>query len=357
MIQSANHERTRELLLKHFQAYPKLKSEDIFKYLFQSTFGCEHLLSDEEAALNYIKQEYESLLHTEPSLIEPLDGVYSRVHLSCLNRGLTPETLTRLFILSTQEKNGSIALLEHKLHTAKMLVAEGALPIDRDSFGRSVDEWRKAGYPAIHHSNDFRLAYHPAYRVIANVYASFLPVFAEIDKRLGNGSLTVAIEGGSASGKTTLANILRQVYDCNVFHMDDFFLRPEQRTPDRFAEIGGNVDRERFYDEVLTPLINNEVIRYRPFDCSVQALKEPIPVFPKKLTVVEGVYSMHPSFGKYYDLSVFLDISADYQKERIIKRNSPVLVNRFLGEWIPLENAYFTQTHIKSKCDILIQIA
>ena len=45
----------------------------------------------------------------------------------------------------------------------------------------------------------------------------------------------VAIDGKCTSGKTTLASKLAEIYDCNVFHMDDFFLRPEQRTPERFA--------------------------------------------------------------------------------------------------------------------------
>ena len=44
----------------------------------------------------------------------------------------------------------------------------------------------------------------------------------------------VAVDGGSASGKTTLGALLQSVYACPVFHMDDFFLRPEQRTPERF---------------------------------------------------------------------------------------------------------------------------
>ena len=66
--------------------------------------------------------------------------------------------------------------------------------------------------------------------------------------------VVVAIDGKCTSGKTTLASKLAQIYDCNVFHMDDFFLRPEQRTPERFAEIGGNVDYERFREEVLLPL-------------------------------------------------------------------------------------------------------
>ena len=43
--------------------------------------------------------------------------------------------------------------------------------------------------------------------------------------------VVVAIDGKYTSGKTTLASKLAEIYDCNVFHMDDFFLRPEQRTP------------------------------------------------------------------------------------------------------------------------------
>ena len=51
----------------------------------------------------------------------------------------------------------------------------------------------------------------------------------------------IAIDGKCTSGKTTLARQLAESYDCNVFHMDEFFLRPEQRVPERFAEVGGNV--------------------------------------------------------------------------------------------------------------------
>ena len=70
----------------------------------------------------------------------------------------------------------------------------------------------------------------------------------------GKNFVMVAIDGKCTSGKTTLASKLAEIYDCNVFHMDDFFLRPEQRTSERFAEIGGNVDYERFQEEVLFPL-------------------------------------------------------------------------------------------------------
>ena len=52
--------------------------------------------------------------------------------------------------------------------------------------------------------------------------------------------LIVAIDGRCGSGKTTLGEYLEQVFDCNLFRMDDFFLRMEQRTPQRLKETGGN---------------------------------------------------------------------------------------------------------------------
>ena len=78
---------------------------------------------------------------------------------------------------------------------------------------------------------------------------------------------------------------------------------------------------------------------------------EGISIKPKRLTIIEGAYSMHPLFEEYYDLKVFLDISSKLQKERILKRNSLEFANRFFYEWIPLENLYFSKTNVKKRCD------
>ena len=169
-------------------------------------------------------------------------------------------------------------------------------------------------------------------------------------------NIVVAIEGSSASGKTTLSKELKQRYGCNVFHMDDFFLRPEQRTKERLAEPGGNVDRERFLKEIIFPLRKGEVIEYRRFDCSTFTLFQAKKILPSKLTVVEGAYSTHPELKKYYDLSVFLDISSDLQKERIWKRNTPDKAERFFEEWIPMEQRYFETFRVKERCDIILKI-
>lgn len=78
--------------------------------------------------------------------------------------------------------------------------------------------------------------------------------------------LLVAIDGRCASGKSTLAKDLQKQLDCNVIHMDDFYLQPHQRTTKRLREPGGNVDYERFETEVLQPMLTGEAFSYRPYD-------------------------------------------------------------------------------------------
>lgn len=182
-------------------------------------------------------------------------------------------------------------------------------------------------------------------------------LLSQLDKLLADGPIILAIDGGSASGKTTLSDSLANIYDCTVFHMDDFFLRPEQRTQERYAEPGGNVDRERFLEEVLLPLLNGEIVHYKKFNCTSMMLEEPIQITPKKLVVIEGAYSMHPDLASYYDLSVFLDISPELQQERIVRRNTPEMAKRFFETWIPMEEKYFSAMNIKEQCDIIISIA
>jgi len=173
--------------------------------------------------------------------------------------------------------------------------------------------------------------------------------------------IIVAIDGMSAAGKSSLAALLKEAYGCNVISMDSFFLRPEQRTDERLAELGGNIDYERFLEEVLVPLKAGNSFYYRPFDCSVMALSNSIKVHIHPLTVLEGVYSMHPYFARSLnvnavgDINVFLSVGENLQRDRLIKRN-PALYDRFINEWIPMENAYFNHFKIVEKCDFVFDV-
>lgn len=166
----------------------------------------------------------------------------------------------------------------------------------------------------------------------------------------------VAIDGPCTSGKTTLATVLQRHFGGNVLHMDDFFLRPEQRTPERFAEPGGNVDRERFEDEVLAPLAAGKIAQYRPWDCHTGDFAASHNVEPARLTIVEGSYSMHPALRGYYDLMICLTIDSGEQLRRLEARN-PRMLQRFIDEWIPLENRYFEETRTESAADMIVDTA
>lgn len=166
----------------------------------------------------------------------------------------------------------------------------------------------------------------------------------------------VAIDGPCASGKTVFAASLHERFGGNVLHMDDFFLRPEQRTPERFAEPGGNVDRERFEAEVLKPLAAGRTVRYRPWDCHTGDFATSRSVEPAALTVVEGSYSMHPSLRGYYDLTMCLIVDPSERLRRLEARN-PRMLQRFIDEWIPLENRYFESTNTQGSADLLVDTA
>ncbi len=203
-----------------------------------------------------------------------------------------------------------------------------------------------------------------------------MPVFPEIQSKintiLGAGAMAparfcsveapflIAIDGRCASGKSTLAEALvpalrdRFGVPVNLFHMDDFFLRPEQRTAQRYLEPGGNVDRERFLEQVLLPLGSGGPFCYRPFDCRSMTLSSPVAVQPAPLAVIEGSYSCHPLLFPHYDLRIFMTISPEKQRERLLARGGEEGLKMFLGRWIPLEERYFGHCGIEAKCDLVL---
>ena len=70
------------------------------------------------------------------------------------------------------------------------------------------------------------------------------------------------------------------------------------------------------------------------------------------LVIIEGSYSHHPYFGDAYDLRVFLEVTPPEQRNRILKRNGEFMLERFVNEWIPKENAYFEKFGIKNAAAI-----
>lgn len=167
-------------------------------------------------------------------------------------------------------------------------------------------------------------------------------------------SCVIAIDGRCGSGKTTLANQLVERYDANLFRMDDFYLPFVLQTTQRLELEGGHMDHERFFLEVIDPLLSHKSFTYKPFDCQKQDYKAPIQIFHKKLNIIEGSYSMHPNLISVYDLKIFMTVNPYKQFQRIKQRSGEVKAERFKELWIPMEERYFKEFDIEKQSDFVI---
>lgn len=105
---------------------------------------------------------------------------------------------------------------------------------------------------------------------------------------------------------------------------------------------------------MLIPLHEGRPVDYRRFDCATFTIAPPQRIEAGTLNIVEGAYSMHPDLEPYYDLSVFLSISAEKQRERILKRNAPAHAKQFFDRWIPFEQRYFDAFDVQDRCDLVL---
>lgn len=168
--------------------------------------------------------------------------------------------------------------------------------------------------------------------------------------------VVIAIDGPCGSGKTTLAGQLMEDFPGSVtVHADDFFLQPHQRSPRRLQEPGGNMDRERLQQEVLSRLREGRPFQYQAYDCQENKLN-PVLFAPAPLVIVEGSYCLHPDLAGAYDLKVFLTIDPDAQLQRLQARVPEAMLPRFQGEWIPMEKRYFEHFKIKENSDMVLSL-
>jgi len=344
------------LLQKQLELYPCLQIQDMVKLLYQNEFGPGHMLYSEADSLLRLLAECLNLGGCpQKDVFEDIGNGLCRLHLIALkDTGISLTTVNRFFVYTANSTAGNIDNFEGKMAVFIRCCRDKFLPFSDSEAAAWIGAYRQQGYPAVSHSEVFRKTCSPAYRVVKAVFRDFFPLFCRLDRMLRDqDQVTVAIDGPCGAGKSSLADLLQTIYDCNVLHMDDFFLPAAMKTQERLQEPGGNVHYERLYKEVLAELSQNRPFHYRPFNCGSQSLGTEIAVFPKPLNIIEGAYSLHPALADAYDLKVFLEIGPEEQSKRILRRNGPEMLKRFISQWIPLENRYFQALKIKDQCDLV----
>ncbi len=346
-----------EYLTEQIQIHPVMQPQDVTKLCYQAAFGAEHLLSDTAAAKRYFNAEFEAVSERDVPLYEEISPEVCRVNLAAWKAsGLPSEWLFSMFVHSASVPHGSQRLFAEYLETAECIVKRGKMVFSEDEWQEYQRKYQEMGQPSVHHSQRYRDSEYPAYRIVNRQFLTVLPILFEASKYAEKKQITViAIDGRAAAGKSTTAQILKWILNADVIEVDDFFLPPVLRTEERLAKPGGNVHYERFTEEVLPNLRKEDGFSYRRFDCSRMDYDGRRTVGTSLWRIVEGSYSLHPIFGEYADLKVFLNVKAEEQKRRIVLRNGNEMAAMFETRWIPMEECYFEAYHVKENADIVLK--
>ena len=349
--------------MRQYDLYPKMQIQDMVKLIYQNEFAGGHLIENEKDSLQKLQEECRYLERYSPNgripddAFEEIGNGLCRFHLTALRcNNIKHTTVNRFFLSTANSICGSIQSFEEKLDVLRRCCKDRELPYPLEELEAFLYAYKHQGYLPVSHSEVYRTAYAPAYRIVKSEYHDFFEIFCRIYSLMkSHDTVNVAIDGNSGAGKSTLASLISNVYDCNIFHMDDFFLTPELKTEERLKEVGGNVDYVRFRQEVINELHSSREFQYSIYDCKQKAFRQSISVIPKKLNIIEGSYSMHPTLINNYDLKIFLHIDEKEQSLRILKRNGASILKRFLCEWIPLENWYFKELNIQEQSDLIFR--
>ncbi len=157
----------KDVLLTHFERYPRMAPQDAVKLIYQQEFGPEHLIRDPEKALQMLKQEMDGLAADDKEpLYESIGNGLCRLNLRpCAARGIPAEDICRLFCETAASVTGDRRRFRQGIRDLRELAEDGETPfeaIEMDLFlARYPDSC-----PAVHHSEAYRAAYRPAYRLV-----------------------------------------------------------------------------------------------------------------------------------------------------------------------------------------------
>ena len=155
------------ILLAHLQRYPLMGPEDCAKLIYQSEFAGEHMIADAEQSLEWVRRELDETEACNGEIYEEIGDGMARLHLGPAKAaGMSPEEINQRFVSSAAKAEVTKEGQEQKLRLLERLCREGCTPFSVGELSDFLEKYRAAGSPALHHSEGYRKAYAPHYRVV-----------------------------------------------------------------------------------------------------------------------------------------------------------------------------------------------
>lgn len=180
LIASCQTNPAEDAIDSQLQMFPESRAQDFYKSFCQDNLGPEHLIPDPSSAANYLKEELrtyqedlDSLRYSAPELLYyPVgdQGNYIRVDLSVILDGLVgEEAFLDAFVRSANDgkRIETEEWVSKWKEVSEVLRKEhGDIPDMEKDLG-TLDSLVAGGHYIMRHSDAFREAYHPHYRIIA----------------------------------------------------------------------------------------------------------------------------------------------------------------------------------------------
>ena len=162
-----------DFLNSELRKRPLSDVQDIYKLLYQGSFGVGHLIASGENARNYLDEELQGLEPaSDETLLEPCNREQSilRVNLRpFLAKNMAPSRLVDVMMESVAMLQPDTAAFVRLWSDVGTLIERGIVPLDHAAYAHFTADIARAGYPAVHHSTAYARAYKPAYRVVLTV--------------------------------------------------------------------------------------------------------------------------------------------------------------------------------------------
>ena len=143
-----------------------MQPTDAVKLIYQNEFGPGHFVADSVKSLKYLLAEYAAIQHTFPQkTYEDIGNGLVRVHLSAIQIS-DLNVLNEAFVSTANAHKGTLSAFLEKLEILKSLTAQGMFVFEKEELQSYLQEYSKAGYPPVSHSQTYKDLYNPAYRVV-----------------------------------------------------------------------------------------------------------------------------------------------------------------------------------------------
>ena len=186
-------------------------------------------------------------------------------------------------------------------------------------------------------------------------------------KKLNKKPLLIAIDGGSGSGKSAIAEIVAKQLDATLISTDDFYaayITNEGWANRSYIQRAAVVINWRdLRSSVLEPLLLGMPASWNSFDFNggirpdgtYGINTEPIHYAVNDIVILEGAYSARPELSDLIDLKILVDVPVGIRRQRLKMREDETFLKEWHERWDEAEQHYFRDVRPASSFDMVVK--